>query len=191
MGPSRWWYAVAALVAIAGFATAGALGVLAIVDYDDRIDDLERVPIFAAEEVALDAGAFTLYYEHPSGSLVDVTPPVDPGFICEGDFSPRFEEYDSDVTYGDGDREGTAVASFRIPAPTRCTVRPAVPNDRQELGAQAAFGPSVFRGPVRQGLVAAAIALTTVLVVAAMVLWTGLGRVRAKRSTVPPARPGP
>ena len=186
MGPSRWWYAVAALVAVGGLAVAGVLGVRAVVDFSDRVDDLDRVPIFATEEVSLDEGAYTLYYEQPSRSVVVVVPPVDPGFECEGDFDPRLEEYDSDVTYDVDGREGTAVASFDIPAPTRCTLTPAVPAGDQELGAQVAVGPSVYRGPLQQGFVAGAVALTAILAAAAITLFTGLGRVRAKRPGASP-----
>ena len=65
MGPSRWWYGVAAAVAVLGVVAGALFAVRAFTDFQDRIDDFDRVDAGQRTEVRLDDGGYTIYLETP------------------------------------------------------------------------------------------------------------------------------
>ena len=187
MGPSRWWYAVAAAIAVVGTAAGAVLITVGIVGYFDRLDELQRVPVGGTGDVVFeDDGGFTVYLEERSRFVREVFPEdVEPNFACDGGFEPDLDEYSSDVTYDDGGVSGTAVFSFGIPEPMRCELSPTLAGEPRR-GARLAVGRSLSRGIVPRALFGSALIVGSWLAAGVLGLVVVLRRQSARRSFPPP-----
>lgn len=67
MRPSRWWYAVAALIAVAGFVLAGFLLVKAV---DDFPEPVAHGPVGTPLTAAVDQEGLTVFVDDPAFSVV-------------------------------------------------------------------------------------------------------------------------
>jgi hypothetical protein len=187
---SRWGYAVAAVLAVAGVAVGIVLVVLGVTSYVDRVEGFQRVAWPGSGEVRFDDdGGYTLYYElagvdERGDAPLDVElRPVDGGPAL------ALEPYGSDLSYDVSGYEGVAVASFSVDAPGRyrLTVGGSTP-----LSGQAAVGRSVGLTPFVPVAAGVTVAGLGVLLAVILVTVTALRRSAARRrDAVPPPGWGP
>lgn len=177
MGPSRWWFVTAGVIAVAGVVVSAVLFARAFVSYDDRIDALQRIPVPGTGVVDLDeAGGYSVYYEG-----FDPEPEVD--VEIDGVDLRRFV---GRFTYSNGAREGVALHTFRVDEPGVYRVRAG----GESVGA-VAVGRSVGDGLFRRIALAVGIGGLAVVTGIVITIVVAVQRATRRRSAFPPARPGP
>ena len=188
-GPSKLGLWLGAGLVAGGLVTgvivfaAGALsaGLQSAQDLEQQLETLQRVPVPGQQELTLEPGGYTLYYEGP-GASEDASEP--PSFrvaltpASGGDPIP-FADYEATFTYTGLGREGRALWTFSIEQPGTYRIRVFDASERQ---GQLAMGPSLappLGGPAKT---AAGVALSGlaagVVVLAATVIWRARHRVR-------------
>src|SRR4029453_8101884 len=64
IGPSKWWFLVAGLIAVGAIVAAIVLVVVAFSDYESRINAFDRVRVPGTMQVQIDKpGGYTIYHE--------------------------------------------------------------------------------------------------------------------------------
>ena len=120
--PSRWWFVVAAAIAVGGIVA----GLMMIVDgvntVLDAVTDFDRTDVPGTVQVTMDEpGGYSIYHEFEgagdpgTGDLPFVDPPVPPPEVTV--VGPAGEDvevsgYDTLVTYAQGNLEGRGLYTF-------------------------------------------------------------------------------
>lgn len=182
-GPSAVWYGVAGVLAVAAIAIGVVLIVVGIVEYDDRIEDFQRVPAPGSGTLTfLDDGGYTAYFELPYDCEAPCAPdlaihlePID-GVTSGG---VEVDDYDGTFTYDNEGRHGEAVATLDIPEPGRYRIQV---SDVTESGVRGrlAVGRSVGKVILYGFLAGFAVIAVGVFLAGMLILFVGLRRVRAK-----------
>ncbi|HKE72491.1 MAG TPA: hypothetical protein VKB57_02680 [Acidimicrobiales bacterium] len=200
IGPSKWWFLVAGLIALAAIVVSILLVVLAFTDYESRISDFDRVRVPGTMQVQIDKpGGYTIYHEFLGAdrfggdSLGD---PVDEDVFrlapdvtvtSPGGVDLLLRRYDSSVTYTTSRHEGRALFSFRAPEAGRYEVKA----DGEEFPSSTiAVGRGLGRGLVAP--VVASVVIGTLGVLAAVVLTIVIGvrRGHNRRALLAASGPG-
>jgi hypothetical protein len=141
-GPSGVGYFIGVVLIVAGVICGGVWGWTKFSDFQDAIDDFQRVPVGEIGTVELDEGDYVVYAEKGGGDAVTA-------FLGGVRMRPagerradeiQFETYESEFTYDFGGRAGNAQLTFEIEDEGEYRVRV------EEVGSTAttaAFGPSV------------------------------------------------
>ncbi|HVF13344.1 MAG TPA: hypothetical protein VM942_02025 [Acidimicrobiales bacterium] len=116
-GPSKKGYWVGAALIAVGIIGAVIWGVTGILSFQKTVQDFQRVDANGEGEITLDkAGGYVIYYEGPNADE-GVVP--DGAALLTGPSGEEvpLEDYDTDLTYNDGDHAGSAVLTFDIDTP--------------------------------------------------------------------------
>jgi hypothetical protein len=172
-GPGAGGYVVGVILIILGVAGAIWWGVSHFVDFQDTIDDFQRVPVGRVGRIELDEGEYVVYAERNGGSAVGL-------YANNVESRPmlEFRPYTSEFTYDTGGRSGRAQQTFTVEDAGTYRVR------AQELGSTAttvAFGPSVVHDLVSAIVGAIVIGLIGVGVGTILLIVTGVRRGRYRR----------
>jgi hypothetical protein len=119
VGPSLWWFALAGAIPLAGIIVAIAIVVVGINAYTDRVDGFERLPVPGTSEVTFDAtGGYSVYHEHES--LDSIYSRVEDPTVTITDPAGNdvdLDDYDTTVTYNEGDQDGEGLWTFEVDEP--------------------------------------------------------------------------
>jgi hypothetical protein len=124
--PSKWWFLVAAGVAVAGIvACFGLIGFTAL-NYSDRIDGFDRTAVPGSMEVELTStGGYSIYHEYAGAYDADqrsfddplFTPPPRVTVTDPSGDEVLLDVYDTAVTYDSGTHEGEGAFTFSVDEP--------------------------------------------------------------------------
>jgi hypothetical protein len=115
-GPSRVWYWVGGAVGLIGVIATVAWIAGGVRGIDRQVDRFQRVDVGDEGPITIDdPGGYTIYYEGP---YADVEAP-DVRVTIEGPGVGRgaLGDYDSELTYSFGGREGRAILTMRFDEP--------------------------------------------------------------------------
>lgn len=174
VGPSKAWFVVAGLVAVAGIVVAVVVLVRTFTGWFDRIDDFDRAPLPAELGVEItETGGYSIYHEFPGAAEQDLSTPPQVTVTGPDGSQVPLDDYDTSVTYETPDHEGRGAYTFSAEVPgtylVSATGRPA---------SAIAVGRGVGRGLVT-GIVAAVV-IGLVAVIAALVLAVVVGVKRSR-----------
>ncbi len=181
-GPSAFGYILGAIFIVLGVAGGIVWGVVNFVDFQDAIDDFERVPVGQVGTVDLDEGEYVVYAERGGGEALSA-------FLSEVRMRPagqegaeeiEFEEYEAEFTYEFGGRVGRAQQTFEIEDAGEYQVRV---SDVGSTATTAAFGPSVASDLVAAILGAFVIAGIGIVVGVVLLIVTGVRRRKWRQRT--------
>lgn len=180
--PSRRGYLIAAVIAVVGLVFGGGAVLRGFARLTDTVDAFQRVDVPGGGALSFDtAGDFTIYYETAGGARATAAlPPVQLGLEArEGGEAVTLSEYAGSLTYGVGERQGEAVATFHVDAPGAYV-----------LTTDAPLAPGIARMAVGRGIggqfaqsLVGGLALALALVVA--VILAGVTAVRRRRARPP------
>lgn len=118
VGPSGRWYALGALLVVAGIAGAVAVAVIGFAHMSDKVDGFQRVPVPGSADVRItETGGYTVYFEYPNASSRMFQGNVNVRLLGPDGASVPLEDYSSALTYGFGGHEGRAGFSFDAARP--------------------------------------------------------------------------
>ncbi|WP_280373951.1 hypothetical protein [Nocardia wallacei] len=116
--PSGRWYALGALLVVAGIAGAVVVALVGFVRMSDRVDGFQRVPVPGSADVQItETGGYTVYFEYPNASSRVFQGNVNVRLLGPDGTSVPLEDYSSALTYGLGGHEGRAGFSFDAARP--------------------------------------------------------------------------
>lgn len=182
-GPSLAWYWVGGAVALLGVIATIVWVVAGVRGIDRQVDRFQRVDIGDEGPITIeDAGGYTVYYEGPYADLEapDVHVTIEGPGIRRG----SLDDYDGDLTYSFGGRDGRAILTVRIEEPG--TFLLGSTSEEEDDEGQIAVGPSIAPRLVRTILVAVLLGLYTLGGTIGIVLLTALRRRDARRRAAPP-----
>ncbi len=141
-GPSKVGYLIGIVLILVG--TVGGIywGVTKFVDFQDAIDDFQRVPVGEIGTLEFEEGDYVVYAEKGGGEAITA-------FLGGVRMRPagerqaaeiQFQNYDSEFTYDFGGRVGNAQLTFEIEDAGEYQVRV---EEIASTATTAAFGPSV------------------------------------------------
>lgn len=170
---------------------AGALstGLQSAQDLEQQLKAFRRVPVPGQQELTLESGGYTLYYEGPGASEDDSEWPSFRVALApaSGDDPIPFADYEATLTYTGLGREGRALWTFSIEEPGSYRLRVF---DASERRGQVAIGPSLappLEGPAQTAAVVALSGLGSgVAVIVVTWVWRARARHRARNSSLAP-----
>ncbi|WP_280369794.1 hypothetical protein [Nocardia wallacei] len=116
--PSGRWYALAALLVVAGIAGAVVVALVGFVHMSDRVDGFQRVQVPGSADVRIaETGGYTVYFEYPNASSRVFRGNVNVQLLGPDGASVPLADYSSALTYGFGGHEGRAGFSFDAARP--------------------------------------------------------------------------
>ncbi len=172
-GPGAGGYIIGVVLIVLGTGIAIWWGVSHFLDYQDQIDDFQRVPVGQVGRIDVDEGEYVVYAEAGGGEALAL-------FVSEVVSQPRleFRPYESEFTYDMGGRVGRAQYTFTVEDGGTYRVR------ARALGSSAttvAFGPSVVHDLVSGIVGAIIIGLVGVGIGIIVLIVTGVRRGRHRR----------
>jgi hypothetical protein len=121
--PSRWWYLIAAVLAVGGIAGGIAWFVHGFTSLDDDIEALQRIPVPGARTVTLREGAQSVYFESRDGEDAPVPQLSIRIAPAGGGRALALRDHDGSVTYSIGGHDGQSVYGFDSPRAGRYRVK--------------------------------------------------------------------
>ena len=113
--PSRGWYALPMLVALAGGGFAAYTFVSSTADQRDQVTAMTRGALPATLSVPLTPGEHAVYHEYDGAHTDTFRQRPDPVVVVTGPGGPvALEAYGSLETYGTGSHEGEAILRFEV-----------------------------------------------------------------------------
>jgi len=171
----------AGVLAVAGVVGGIVLIVVGIRSYVDRIEGFERFPVPGSEQVDLDDGGHSIYFERPGLDGEDVLPRLTVAVTpVAGGASLPLEDYDSDVSYEVSGHDGRGVFTFRVDDPGPYLVR------ADGSGGEVAVGRGIGSRWVSSVIAGALVLALGPLLGLVLALVTFLRRSRARRAAGPP-----
>jgi hypothetical protein len=174
--PSIVGYVAAVLLALLGIVAGIALIVSGVRTYIDKVEGFERFPAPGSEEIALDDGGYSIYFERPGLDTEDALPSISVAVTAPDGAPVDLDRYDTDVSYSVSGHDGRGVFTFRADEPGTYRVR--ADGSDGEVAVGRGIG-ARFAGAVVAGVGTLLLAPVLAAVVA---LVTFLRRSRAKRA---------
>ena len=110
--PSIVGYVAAVLLALLGIVAGIALIVSGVRTYIDKVEGFERFPAPGSEEIALDDGGYSIYFERPGLDDDDPFPPISVAVTDPEGEPVELERYDTDVSYSVSGHDGRGAWTF-------------------------------------------------------------------------------
>jgi hypothetical protein len=184
VGPAKWWFLVAGLIAVVGVIVAVVVLVVGMAAYVDRIDEFDRADLPATLDVEItDTGGYSIYHEY-DGAYGDGFS----RFVSDPDVSVTdpageavdLDRYSSSVTYEASGHEGEGLYTFDAEVPGTYEVTAS-----GEPGSGVAVGRGVGRGLVASIAGSLAIGFVAVVAGAVIAIVVGVKRSQNRRALRP------
>lgn len=143
-GPSRAWYLVGGAVGIIGVIVTVAWIVAGVRGIDRQVDRFQRVDVGDEAPITIDEpGGYTVYFEGPYADVEapDVRVTIDGPGVDRGSLG----EYDGELTYAFGDREGRAILTVRIDEPGTFLLGSTAEDEEGQIAVGRSIGPRLVR----------------------------------------------
>ncbi|HEX6569360.1 MAG TPA: hypothetical protein VF015_09345, partial [Acidimicrobiales bacterium] len=116
--PSKWWFVVAGLVAIAGIVAAVAILVVGVGGYIDDIEDFDRALLPATLDVEItETGGYSIYHEYDGAYDGRLSSAPEVAVTDPSGAAVALGHYDTTVTYSAGGHEGRGIYTFDADVP--------------------------------------------------------------------------
>lgn len=181
--PSKWWFVVAGLVAIAGIVAAVAILVVGVGGYIDDIEDFDRALLPATLDVEItETGGYSIYHEYDGAYDGRLSSAPEVAVTDPSGAAVALGHYDTTVTYSAGGHEGRGIYTFDADVPGTYAV-----NASGTPGTGIAVGRGIGAGLVTTVGGAILAGLAGVLAGGVMAIVVGVRRSRSRRTmTAPP-----
>jgi hypothetical protein len=174
--PSIAGYVAAAVVAVALVVAGVVVIATGWTAYEDKVEGFDRFPAPGSEEVSLDEGGHSIYFERPFLDDADPLPPISVSVTDPNGQRVFLDRYDAEVSYDVSGHDGRGVFTFSADVPGVYEVR------ADGSGGEVAVGRGI--GSRLAGSIVAGVAMLVLAPIlgAVLAVVTFLRRSRAKRA---------